>query len=243
MYLTATIEYPGFIPWGPRAAQLMRWFGLDRLDLPERSPSIPVSVELTAGQICLLTGPSGSGKTLLLRQFFQQADADQRLWLDDIPLESQSSVIDCVEEPLEEALRLLTQAGLADIFALLRPPAHLSTGQQYRYRLLQALRSGRLLIFADEFGSCLDSAGAAVLALQTARLVRQHRLILFAAAAREESACFLEPDILIRLDAAACAEVLAVRAADHPGKKSMPPGDPKVSQAAIRRRGLKSVKS
>ncbi|MEJ5260033.1 MAG: ATP-binding cassette domain-containing protein [Anaerohalosphaeraceae bacterium] len=241
MRLTATLDCPGFIPWGPRAAQLMRRFGLDRQDLPEQSPSIPISVELTAGQICLLTGPSGSGKTLLLRQFFQQADAESRIWLEEIVLESERSVIDCVQEPLDEALRLLTQAGLADVFALLRPPAHLSTGQQYRYRLLQALRSGRLVIFADEFGSCLDFAGAAVLALQTARLIRQRRLILLAAATREDSACFLEPDILIRFDAPACAEVLAVRAPEHPGPKGMPPADLPVSQAAIRRRGLKSV--
>jgi len=140
MRLTGTPKSPHVALRSPRAEELMRSFGLDYLDLKEQSQAVPIVMEAAAGQICLLTGPSGTGKTLLLRQFFQQTPAELRLWLEDIVLESARSVIDCVEGPLKEAVGLLSRVGLGDIFALLRPPAHLSTGQQFRYRLLRAVR-------------------------------------------------------------------------------------------------------
>ncbi|HOK67749.1 MAG TPA: hypothetical protein PLV55_13185, partial [Anaerohalosphaeraceae bacterium] len=128
MRLTGTTKAPQFARRSPRTEELMRCFGLDRLDLKEHSESVPIVIEAAAGQICLLTGPSGIGKTLLLRQFYQQTPAESRLWLEDIVLESDRSVIDCVGGPLEEAVGLLSRVGLGDVFALLRAPAHLSTG-------------------------------------------------------------------------------------------------------------------
>ncbi|HOQ05086.1 MAG TPA: hypothetical protein PKY88_07735 [Anaerohalosphaeraceae bacterium] len=240
MRLTGTTKSPHFVLRSPRAEELMRSFGLDHLDLKEQSQSVQIVMEAAAGQICLLTGPSGTGKTLLLRQFFQQTAAESRLWLEDIVLESDRSVIDCVGGPLEEAVRLLSHVGLGDVFALLRSPAHLSSGQQFRYRLLRAVLAGRPWLFADEFGSALDLPGAAMLALQTAHLIRQRRQTLFAASARDELAPYFAPDIWLRLDAAAHVEVLYFRSKKNLFEKGMPPDDLKVSQAAIRRRGLKS---
>ncbi len=243
--LTLTAKRPGYVPKSPRAAQLMRCFGLDRLDLDTYSRTLSISLDVGPGQICLLTGPSGTGKTLLMRQIFQQIDEPLRLWLDDVVLQSDRCVIDCVNGTIEEAIRHLSKVGLTDVFTMLRPPAYLSTGQQFRFRLLQALESGRKCLFVDEFGSSLDPPGAAILAIQTAHLVRQNQMILFAASAREEWIGFLEPDILLRLDWAGQAEVLTFQPDTKTdkldlGKKGMPPDDPKVKQAAIRRRGLKS---
>lgn len=186
--------------FSPKAARLMRWFGLDRLDLQERSAacSAPCTVEMEPGRICLITGPSGTGKTLLLRQFYKAAPVKARLWLEEIPLESDRCVADCLDQPLEEAVRCLSAMGLGDVFALLVPPCRLSTGQQYRYRLVRAMQSRHRWLFADEFGAALDGPGAAALAVQTAAVVRRSRRILFAAAAREELADYLQPDIRIQ---------------------------------------------
>lgn len=198
--LSVKIPSPGRENFGPKAARLMRWFGLDRLDVQEHLAACSASctVEIGPGRICLITGPSGTGKTLLLRQFYKAAPRKARLWLEDIPLESDRCVADCMDQPLEETVRCFSAMGLGDVFALLVPPCRLSTGQQYRYRLVRAMLSRRRWLFADEFGAALDGPGTAALAVQTAAIVRRSRRILFAAAAREELADYLQPDILIQ---------------------------------------------
>jgi len=56
-----------------------------------------------------------------------------------LPVPADRPVIDLPAAPFEQALRLLSAAGLADAFALLRPAAELSDGQRYRLRLALAL--------------------------------------------------------------------------------------------------------
>jgi ABC-type ATPase with predicted acetyltransferase domain len=234
--VTIAAERPGYGPLSPRAAELMRCFGLDRLDLNEHNRTLPFTFRMAPGQICLLTGPSGTGKTLLLRFLFEQMNPSSRLRLDEIALESDRSVIDCFSGTVEETVRLLSGIGLGDVFALLRPPAHLSTGQQFRYRLLRAVLSGCRHLFVDEFAAGLDGPGAAALAVQTARLIRRRRQILFAATPHEELADYLQPELVIRTNAPAQVQI-EQRA--NSTLKGMPPGDRKAKQAAIRRRGLK----
>lgn len=212
-------------PSTPKALQLMRWFGIDRMDLQPLEQEGGRSITIRPGQICLITGPSGTGKTLLLRHFFAQTPTRSRLWLEEIVLESAPCLVDCIEGPLEETVRILTRMGLGDVRTLLKPPQRLSTGQQYRYRLLRALQSGRRRLFADEFGSCLDHAGAAVLAVQTAELIRHRRRILFAAAAREEIAEFLRPDIWICKQSLLSPPIIHRCPQDYSVPKSMPPVD------------------
>jgi ABC-type ATPase with predicted acetyltransferase domain len=61
-------------------------------------------------------------------------------------LNPQSSVpvIELMTGPLDESLRLLSAAGLADAFLLLRTPEELSDGQRYRLRLAKALEDCEL---------------------------------------------------------------------------------------------------
>src|SRR5207249_10363269 len=71
-----------------------------------------------------------------------------------------------------EALRYLALAGLSEARLLLRSPAQLSEGQQFRFRLAQFLASTADVLVADEFAAPLDRVTARVLAWQLGRFVR-----------------------------------------------------------------------
>lgn len=194
-----------------RTARVMQLFGLDRYDLQQRVFDCTCHLQIGPGQICLITGPSGSGKTMLLRELYNLAKPQERLELSEIPLETGRSVIDCMEGTLPEALRCLCRAGLSDVFALLSSPSKLSEGQQYRYRLARALRSGRPTLFADEFCSSLDRPGAGILAFQIHRAIRQSGQIFFAASCRENLSADLRPDMIVRKDLTGRTEVIETR--------------------------------
>lgn len=191
-----------------RAAEVMRLFGLDRRDLERHLTRCSCELEIGPGQICLITGPSGTGKTLLLRELFESLAEEERIRLDDIPLERNASVIDCIEGPVWEALRMLCRAGLSDVFTVLNCPGRLSEGQKYRYRLARALLSRKRYIFADEFGSLLERTGAHILAFQIRRIISENGRVFFAASCREDLAVPLLPDVIVRKDLGRKTEIL-----------------------------------
>jgi ABC-type lipoprotein export system ATPase subunit len=112
---------------------------------PELTIIPPTTLTLRGGQVVFITGPSGGGKSSLLHLIhaaLNAADPPVRtLRLDpgaiqnvpDLPL------IDTFPPPLENALALLSLAGLSDAFVLLRRPSELSDGQRYRFALAHAL--------------------------------------------------------------------------------------------------------
>jgi uncharacterized protein len=128
-------------------------------------------------------------------------------------------VIELMHGPLNESLQLLSAAGLADAFLLLRTPDELSDGQRYRLRLAMALEQCGLsgesapsrerklagapgtphfaVLVADEFCSTLDRLCARAVAYRVRRLANRHGLTVLAAAANDDLAEDLAPDILI----------------------------------------------
>lgn len=186
-----------FRDFGPRALELMRFFGMNIEGLARRTVRYGVSLRLEAGQICWITGPSGAGKSLLLNALYAQAPAGERIRVDAIGLERNAAVIDCVDGPLNETLAVLSCAGLSDVPCLLRPPALLSEGQQWRYRLARALLSGRGLIFADEFCASLDETSALVAAWHLRRMADRTGRIFVLAGCREDMLGELSPDVLV----------------------------------------------
>ena len=138
-------------------------------------------------------------------------------------------VIDLMTGPLEQALRLLSAAGLADAFLLLRTPAELSDGQRYRLRLALALdallfggpagiqdgagppaarHGGRCVLVADEFCSTLDRLCARAVAYRVRRLATSHGITVLAASAHDDLVEDLAPDVLIVKHEASGIEVL-----------------------------------
>jgi ABC-type ATPase with predicted acetyltransferase domain len=102
-------------------------------------------VDVRPGDVVYVTGPSGSGKSVLLARM---AEALREAWPDArfadlaaVVLTAGRTVIDLLQPPLERALKVLSAAGLADAFLLLRTPEELSDGQRWRLRLALAMEN------------------------------------------------------------------------------------------------------
>jgi len=135
-----------------------------------------LELSLRRGEIILIGGASGSGKSLLLRAIRRLAGqgksrgrlpntvkADANLespqvriaWPQKVP--SEKSPIELLTEfTLEESLRLLAAAGLAEAQLFVRPSCTLSAGQSYRLSLALAIAKKPDLLLIDEFCEPLD---------------------------------------------------------------------------------------
>jgi len=112
------------------------------------------------------------------------------------------TVVDCLEKPLAEAMKILSIVGLSDVFAMVNVPARLSEGQGYRFRLAMAMASGKGIIFGDEFCSNLDRVTAAVIAFGVRKFARKYGVTFVLASSHDDLVGDLEPDVLVvrRLD-------------------------------------------
>lgn len=174
----------------------MRMFGLNLSRL--KSPiSHECEVSIKPGEICFITGPSGAGKSVLLEGLYASTPVEERLCVKDIELETDKSLIDCIEGDFFTALKILSKAGLSDVFCVLNQPKRLSEGQQYRYRLARALVSEKKFIFADEFCSSLDRISAAVISHNIRKMAVETGKTFILASSHDDLLCDLLPDIVI----------------------------------------------
>jgi len=174
----------------------MRMFGLNLARL--KSPiSHECEVSIKPGEICFITGPSGAGKSVLLEGLYASTPVEERLCVKDIELETDKSLIDCIEGDFFTALKVLSKAGLSDVFCVLNQPSRLSEGQQYRYRLARALVSEKKFIFADEFCSSLDRISAAVISHNIRKMAVETGKTFILASSHDDLLCDLLPDIVI----------------------------------------------
>jgi hypothetical protein len=173
-------------------------------------------LDVRPGDVVFVTGPSGSGKSVLLARL---EEAIRRAWPDarvvslaqtDLPVDR--AVIDLMAPPLAQALHLLSTAGLADAFLLLRRPHELSDGQRYRLRLARAIESllvegakntrrasaaAKPVLVADEFCSTLDRLCARAIAYRVRRMADAHGITVLAASAHDDLVEDLAPDVLV----------------------------------------------
>jgi ABC-type ATPase with predicted acetyltransferase domain len=182
-------------------------------------------LDVRPGDVVFVTGPSGSGKSVLLARL---EEAIRGAWpaarivslaQTDLPVDR--AVIDLMAPPLAQALHLLSTAGLADAFLLLRRPNELSDGQRYRLRLARAIEAllergtrnaacpehGRgergtddlplPVLVADEFCSTLDRLCARAIAYRARRMADAHGVTVLAASAHDDLVEDLAPDVLV----------------------------------------------
>jgi ABC-type ATPase with predicted acetyltransferase domain len=191
-----------------KVTKVMKMFGVNIEQLMSNQIYHECVINLAGGDICYITGASGAGKSVILDELYNAAPADERLRLCDIELDRQKALVDCIEGEFFEVLRILSKAGLSDVFCLLNEPAKLSEGQKCRYRLARALASGRKMIFADEFCSGLDRITAAVISHNIARIAKAGGITFVLASSHNDLLCDLQPDVVVIKHLMGKAEVI-----------------------------------
>lgn len=197
------VSHRGVVGTGDGAALVARMFGLTR------APRWRVRrrVRVCLGRATLICGDSGSGKTTLLaatgnllRQRGWTVLDGQRI---DLP-EDLAAVVALGAGGVRRGLRLLTRVGLSEPRLMLTPPACLSAGEQFRYRLARAVallqrRAGPRALLLDEFGSALDDVAARVLAHHLRKMLARTQLAAVVVSLRGEIAEDLAPVQVVRM--------------------------------------------
>ncbi|MBL0921678.1 MAG: AAA family ATPase, partial [Phycisphaerales bacterium] len=182
--------------------------------------------------IALISGPSGAGKSTLLRALPEHLSARA---LHPIPIDAHfprpAAVVDLFDSSLDEALRLLAHAGLAEAALFARTPDQLSDGQRTRLALALALDGARqrprqrCVLIADEFLHNLDRPTARSVALTLRRAVRATpNLALVAATTHDDLTAALQPDHHVKLNL--CSLVAPFSAPDADPATTPPAPDP-----------------
>lgn len=154
-------------------------------------------VDIKDGDVVYITGQSGSGKSLLLKDLARQIALEQevadidKVELQEIPL------IDQVGENTDEAIKILSMAGLNDAYLLIRKPSELSDGQRYRFRIAKLLESKARVWVADEFGAVLDRVTAKAVALNVRRFAASVGATLIVATTHKDLREELAPTLYV----------------------------------------------
>lgn len=157
-----------------------------------------LELEVNQGDIVYITGQSGSGKSLLLRELEKQMTERglkvvnlDKIDLPEIPL------IDQIGKDTNDAIRILSAAGVNDAYLLIRKPNELSDGQRYRFRLAKAIESGADVWVADEFLAVLDRVSAKVIAFSIQKTARREGKTVIVATTHTDMQEDLSPSLYI----------------------------------------------
>jgi ABC-type ATPase with predicted acetyltransferase domain len=201
-----------------KAAAVMRMFGLTVERLVDRGISHSCTVEINTGDIVYITGPSGSGKSVLLDELEKSVPVSEKVNLSEIELPTDKTLIDCIGDSFIAGLKLLSTAGLNDVFCVLNQPANLSDGEKWRFRLAMALAAGKKFVFADEFCCELDRIMAAVIAYNIRKFAKQAGVTFILASSHEDTLLDLAPDVLVVKELSGHAQVIYKRKGCRDGK-------------------------
>jgi len=191
-----------------KVAQVCRMFGLTTDRLTERRVIRNLQLEINDGDIVYITGPSGAGKSVLLGELERAIPASERVNFARIKLPSDKTLIDCIDGDFLGGLRVLSTAGLNDVFCVLNQPANLSDGQKYRFRLAMALAAGKKFVFADEFCSNLDRITAAVISYNVHKFAKRTGTTFILASSHDDILPDLSPDVLVVKELSGKTEVI-----------------------------------
>ncbi len=209
-------EFPTAVIPTNRVLEVAAMFGLGVDNTRNIKIIPPTKLTLKGRTITLIAGPSGSGKSTILKLIKSQVPAPNLLDFNNF-LNPQSTpeellnqpIIESIGKTLAQATRILSIAGLADAFIMLRTPRQLSDGQRYRLALARVInqiestnrkpnQEHPTIILADEFGAALDRLTASMIARNIRRYVNTNPRITFAVATTHEDLLeSLAPDTLI----------------------------------------------
>lgn len=204
------VRRTGFDPGAPtlRACHAARRFNLDleARAFPLCMDRRVIALDAAPGAITLVAGPSGSGKTTLLADIARAAqERDLPVIRPPARFPSDRPCIDLVKGDVDDAMRTLASAGLAEARCFVARPSQLSEGQRWRLRLALCLRriehatrhGDPALAIIDEFGATLDPTTAFTSALLLRRFVAQTGAHAIVATPHEHLAEALGPVVRI----------------------------------------------
>lgn len=194
-----------------KGADVCRMFGVSAERLREGDVTHRCRLNINAGDIIYITGSSGAGKTVLLRELEKLIPARERVNINEIDLPADKTVIDCISGDFIQGLRILSTAGLNDVFCVLNTPANLSDGQKYRFRLAMAMVTGKKFIFADEFCSSLDRITAAVISYHLHKFAKHNKMTFILASSHDDILTDLSPDVLVIKELTGGTEIMYKR--------------------------------
>jgi uncharacterized protein len=181
-----------------RVVEVAEAFGLG-LDDKEFIIFDKLELDVPQGSVVYITGQSGSGKSLLLRELAKQHEelGKKVVNLDAIAFDPDKPLIDQIGTDTNDALRLLSIAGLNDAYLFIRKPGELSDGQRYRFRLAKAIETGAEVWVADEFMAVLDRTAAKVIAFSVQKTARKQGATLIVATTHTDMVPDLAPSLYI----------------------------------------------
>lgn len=189
-----------FLPKRPssRAAVVMDHFGIG-FETGQHVIAENLELPILPGDVVCFTGSSGSGKSSLMRAV--ACRLENAVNIDDLDL-GDRVLVDVLDLPVREAMRLLASCGLGEAQLLLRTPRELSDGQRYRFRLALALARRPDWIISDEFSATLDRTLAKVIAFNIRRMANRLQTGFLLATTHEDILPDLQPSlhVLCRLD-------------------------------------------
>ncbi len=157
-----------------------------------------LEIEVMPSDVVYVLGQSGSGKSILLRDMTTQLRAaGLRVYdLADVPL-LDMPIVDQIGKSTDEALKLLSMAGLNDAYLFIRKPSELSDGQKYRFKLAKLIESGAEVWVADEFAAVLDRDTAKVVAHNIAKTARKAGAMLIVATTHTDLREYLAASVTV----------------------------------------------
>lgn len=169
---TFNIAYETATTATPRTISVAEAFGLGIDQKQKFTIYDNTQIKIAPNDIVYITGDSGSGKSVLLKAIKQDL-GKEATDLADITADQDKPLIDTIGKDLNNALELLSKAGLNDAFLFLRKFHELSDGQKYRYKIAKLMENSAQWWIADEFCSVLDRDTAKILAYNLQKIARQ----------------------------------------------------------------------
>ena len=184
-----------------RVIKVSEAFGLGVDEVKEFTLFKDFEIDIKPKDIVYITGESGSGKSVALRELAKQMN-DEGLKVVNLSevvksINTEVAIVDDIGDNLNDALFLLSKAGLSDAFIWLRKYGQLSDGQKYRYAVAKALEQDADVIVADEFGAVLDRDTAKIVAYNIQKQIRRLNKIFICATTHTDLIEDLNPSVYI----------------------------------------------